>query len=218
MAAFVPKKIINEISCGEKLRAARLQKNWSLSDIAKHLSIKEEYLIALEENRFDRLPAGLYGKNFIKKYAHLLRLDYQELLANWESQLGNDTEDPFSRKIIKRRQFIVFPKLVRNILIILAVAICFIYLISYFRNIILPPELTIAYPEKNLSLSATNITVSGTTEAEAEVRINGEIVLNNDKGRFEQTINLKKGLNNIIIRAKKKYSQEQVITRQILVE
>lgn len=218
MAAFIPKKIINEISCGEKLQAARLQKNWPLSDIAKHLSIKEEYLMALEENRFDRLPAGLYGKNFIKKYARLLRLDCQELLADWENQQGNETVNPFSRKVIHRRQFIAFPKLIRNILIILAVVVCFLYLISYFRNIVLPPKLTITYPETNLSLNSTNVTVSGVTEAEAEVRINGEIVLNNDGGHFEQVINLKKGLNNIIIRAKKKYSQEQVITRQILVE
>lgn len=218
MAAFIPKKIINEISCGEKLRAARLAKNWELADIAKHLSIKEEYLTALEENRFERLPAGLYGKNFIKKYARLLWLDCRELLTDWENQLGNEIDDPFSRKIINRRQFIVFPKLVRNTLIILAVAVCFLYLIFYFRNIILPPEMTIHYPETNLSLNATKLTISGTTEAEAEVRINGEIVLNNDQGNFEQTVNLKKGLNNIIIRAKKKYSQEQVITRQILVE
>lgn len=218
MNNFIPKKIFQTDSCGEKLRSARLKKNWSLTDVAKHLSIKEEYLKSIEDNRPDQLPAGLYGKSFIKKYAHLLKLDCQELISDWEDQSGRETEDPFSRKIITRRQFIVFPKLIRNFLIILAVAVCFLYLISYFRDIVLPPKMEITYPETNLSLNATNLTISGITELETEVRINGEIVLNNNNGHFEQNINLKKGLNNIVIKAKKKYSQEKVITRQILVE
>lgn len=218
MNNFIPKKIAQTDSCGEKLRAARLRKNWSLSDIAKHLSIKEEYLKSIEDDRLDQLPAGLYGKNFIKKYARLLKLDCEKLVVDWEGQVGKEIEDPFSRKVIARHQFIVFPKLIRNVLILLAVAVCFLYLISYFRDIVLPPKMEVIYPETNLALSATNLTVSGITEPETEVRINGEIVLNNDNGHFKQNINLKKGLNNIVIRAKKKYSQEKVITRQILVE
>jgi len=66
--------------------------------------------------------------------------------------------------------------------------------------------------------AALSITVDGQTEPEAEIKINDEIILNNHNGYFSQTINLKKGLNNIVITAKKKYSQEITVTRQILVE
>lgn len=219
MNAFTPKNLQTPISCGQKLRQARLEKNLSLELVAQKTNIKPTYLLALEEDNFDKLPAGLYGRNFVREYAKFLRLNPKELVTTWQSQiLAAEDNDPFSRKIIARHQFIIFPKLLRNLLIIIAVIICFLYLIFYFKRIILPPQLTIIYPAANLSLDKSNITIIGETENEAEVSINGELVLNNNDGFFQQTVNLKKGLNNITIKAKKKYSREEIITRQILVE
>jgi cytoskeletal protein RodZ len=219
MNNFTPKIILPPSESGDKLRLARLEKGWELEDVAKHLSIKKEYLLALEENRFDCLPSGLYGKNFIQRYARLLKISPDEFIKDWK-QASESSQDsnPFSRKIIARGQLIALPKLIKNFLIILAVAICFLYLLFYFRQLVLPPRLTIIYPEANLSLESSNLTVTGKTESEAEIRINGEIVLNNNDGYFEQNINLKKGLNTLVISAKKKYSREQIINRQILVE
>lgn len=88
----------------------------------------------------------------------------------------------------------------------------------YFQKIISAPKLTIIYPEKNLLTKETAIEIKGQTEKEAEVKINGELILNNNNGNFSQTINLKKGLNTITINAQKKYSKESSVTRQILVE
>lgn len=219
MANFIPKIITQVSSCGLQLKQARLDKDLTTKIISQELQIKEEYLIALEENSFEKLPAGLYGKNFIKQYANYLGLNSERIAKDWYEQISNNSADnPFSRKIIAQHKFIIFPKLLKNLLIILAVTICFLYLIFYFKKIILPPQLLIIYPETNLSLDVNRITILGQTENEAEVRINGEIVLNNTNGNFEQNINLKKGLNNIIIKAKKKYSREQIISRQILVE
>lgn len=219
MNAFVPKKIGQAESWGEKLRQARLRKNWRIEDIAKKISIRPEYLIALEDERLEKLPAGLYGKNFIKEYATFLGLNLKEIIQDWNLQTSEiNQDDPFSRKILARWQFIIFPKIIRNLLIIGAIVICFLYLIFYFKKIILPPELIITQPTTNLALRGTNITISGQTEPGAEVRINGQIVLNNHNGYFNEVINLKKGLNNIVIKTKKKYSREQMITRQILVE
>lgn len=219
MTAFIPKKINQAESWGEKLSQARRKNHLEINEISKKINIRPEYLIALEEERFEKLPAGLYGKNFIREYASFLGLDTKEILRNWDEQIINGSpDDPFSRKILARHRFIVFPKLIRNLLTIGAIIICFLYLIFYFKKIILPPNLLITQPSSNLAIKESRITIAGETEAEAEVRINGEIVLNNNNGQFSQTINLKKGLNNIVIKSKKKYSREEVISRQILVE
>jgi cytoskeletal protein RodZ len=219
MTAFVPKKINYQESWGEKLRQTRLSKNLKLEDIAKRINIRPEYLSALEEEHFEKLPAGLYGKNFIKEYASLLGLNVKEIMKDWDEQIFNSSPgDPFSRKIINRNKFIIFPKLIRNLLVIGAIVICFLYLIFYFKNLVLPPSLIITQPATNLALTGTNILISGQTETTAEVTINDEIVLNNHDGYFSQTINLKKGLNSVVIKAKKKYSSEQTVTRQILVD
>lgn len=219
MAVFTPKKIAGEESLGEKLRQARLLKGLKIEEVAKKINIRADYLIALEEENQEWLPAGLYGKKFLNEYAAFLGLSPKELLKNFVDLNDiNQSQNPFSQKIVKKSKFIIFPKIVRNSLMTAAVIICFLYLTFYFRQVILPPDLKIIQPEKNLVTKEISITVTGQTEKEAEVRINGEIVLNNHDGLFSQNVNLKRGLNEIIIKAKKKYSRESVVTKQILVE
>lgn len=219
MPVFTPKKLAVEDTIGEKLRQARQNRRLDIGPIAKKLKIRAEYLLALENERFDKLPAGLYGKNFLKEYALFLGLKPKDLFKDLDDKtFGEENDNPFSQKILKGRQLLIWPKIIKNILIVGAVLICFLYLIFYFKNVVAAPNLIITQPGKNILTQANSITIQGKTEAEAEVKINGQIVLNNNKGNFSQTINLKKGLNSITVSAKKKYSREQIITRQILVE
>jgi len=219
MTAFTPRKLNPDPNLGDRLRQARLFKNLKIETIAKKLNIRAEYLIALEEERYDYLPAGLYGKNFLREYAIFLGLNPKEFLTDQQTKINtNFTDNPFSQPIIKKSKFLIFPRIIRNILIGLAVLVCFLYLIFYFKKIVFPPTLIITQPEKNLLIKENSLNVTGQTEKEAEVKINGELVLNNNNGSFSQTVNLKRGLNNIVIKAKKKYSREKTVIRQILVE
>jgi cytoskeletal protein RodZ len=219
MPVFTPKKLAVEDTAGERLRQARHNHCLEIAPIAKKLNIRPEYLLAMEDERFDKLPAGLYGKNFLKEYARFLGLKPQELLKNLDDSIfGEKNNDPFSQKVLTSRKLLVWPKIIKNILISGAVLICFLYLAFYFKNIVTAPDLIITQPDKNISTAENSITISGQTEPEAEVKINGEVVLNNNRGNFSQVVNLKKGLNSIVISAQKKYSRGQTVTRQILVE
>lgn len=219
MVSFTPKRIISENSLGEELRRIRNFRNLKIDDVARKLNIRSEYLLAIEAEDFYSLPAGLYGKNFLKRYASFLGAD-QRLIDKFleETEARNTNENPFSQKILKKSKFLIFPKIVKNLAIGLAVLICFLYLLFYFKKIILPPELLVAQPDRNLMTKESSILVIGITDKEAEVKINNELVLNNNNGEFAQLVNLKKGVNNLEISAKKKYSRENIIIRQILVE
>ena len=219
MPPFTPKKLALEDTVGERLRQARRGRQLDIEPIAKKLKIRAEYLMAMENEHFDKLPAGLYGKNFLKKYALFLGLRPKDLLPLLDKDLlEEDNINPFSQKVLNSQKLLIWPKIIKNILISSAVLICFLYLIFYFKNIATAPNLIITQPDKNILTPDSSIVISGRTEAEAEVRINGAVVLNNNQGNFSQTVNLKKGLNSIVISAQKKYSREQSITRQILVE
>lgn len=219
MNAFIPKKLPVEETAGEKLRQARRYRNLKIEEVSRKINIQAKYLLALEDERFESLPAGLYGKNFLKEYAEFLGLNSQELLRSWpEENTAPESNNPFSRALVKKSQFLVLPKIIRNILIAAAIFACLLYLIFYFKNIVSPPKLIITTPENNLMITDSSLVVTGQTEAEAEVRINNETVLNNNNGYFSQTVDLKKGLNNLTITAKKKYGREKVVTRQILVK
>lgn len=219
MTAFIPKRLPIEETVGEKLRQKRRLKNLKIEEIAKIINIRSEYLIALEEELFDKLPSGLYGKNYLKEYALFLGLNQKELLKTWEEQFSlNEKIDPFSQKIVKKNKFIIFPRIIRNIIITTVILICFLYLIFYFKKVITPPKLLGIQPSRNILTKTNSIIVSGQSEIEAEIRINNEIVLNNHGGFFSQNINLKKGLNTIVITAKKKYSGTETTIREVLVE
>ncbi len=62
-------------SLGETLRRARLQRNLDLNRIADELKISATMLRAIEEERFDKLPGGVFARSFVKQYARLLQVD-----------------------------------------------------------------------------------------------------------------------------------------------
>lgn len=217
MGDFVPKKLPQDESVGTKLRRARLQAGLSLEAASRQTGIRLAHLQALEEERFDRLPQGLYGKNFLKRYAAALGLKPQALLAELAAEQANDNpNDPFSQKVVKKNKLIIFPKVIRRALVFLAVLICLLYLVFYFQRIVFPPHLEVSRPADNLITRDPLMEIYGRTEPEAEVRINDELVLSDREGGFRQEIHLKHGLNTISVTAKKKYSREAREIRQII--
>jgi cytoskeleton protein RodZ len=66
-------------SIGETLRGERERRNLNLDQVSQELKISARFLQALEEEKFDRLPAGVFAKSFARQYAHLLGLDEDEI-------------------------------------------------------------------------------------------------------------------------------------------
>ncbi len=68
-------------SIGETLRRERLRQNLELERISRELKISQRFLEAIEDERFDRLPAGVFAKSFVRQYASMLGLDPDEMAA-----------------------------------------------------------------------------------------------------------------------------------------
>jgi cytoskeletal protein RodZ len=219
MPTFIPKKIAQLVNMGEELRQARNEKKLSIEEVAKMIQIRKEYLLALESENLNALPSGMYCKNFLKKYSQFLQIPPRRIDL-FLKQLDEDfvKDDPFSQKIINKKEFLVFPKIVRNIILGLIFLVFIFYLGFYFRNITTPPNLQITNPVQNVMLSDNKITLQGVTDPGAEITINREMVLTDKNGNFQKDISLKKGLNTLEIIAKKKYSRENIVIRQIIVE
>src|SRR5438445_11620355 len=69
------------ISVGETLRRERLKRNLELDQISQELKISSRFLESIEDERFDRLPGGVFAKSFVRQYARHLGLDEEELAA-----------------------------------------------------------------------------------------------------------------------------------------
>ncbi len=81
-------------SVGETLRRARLQRNLELNRIADELKISASMLKAIEEERFDKLPGGVFARSFVRQYARLLELDEDEIVGELKNVLQPPSEMP----------------------------------------------------------------------------------------------------------------------------
>lgn len=68
-------------SVGEHLKHARVEREMSVAEIARHTRIPVTSLEALEEGRFDDLPGEIFARGFIQAYARALGLNPQEVLS-----------------------------------------------------------------------------------------------------------------------------------------
>ena len=206
----------------DALKLGRQEKKIGLKQASKTLGINLRYLKYLETGDFNKLPTGIYRKNFLREYAIFLDLNAEKLVDLFQdkndNQPTNDKQNIFSRKIPAARYFLTFPKIIKNTIITGIVIICLSYLGYSIINIIKPPTLTVTNPAKDITIVSRIINIEGIAEKEARILINNEEVLIDNEGAFNKLINLKKGVNTISIKASKKYSQESIIIRKILVE
>jgi cytoskeleton protein RodZ len=79
---------------GASLREARTRRGLSAADVQKAIRIRERYLTALEEEKWDLLPGEAYAKGFLRTYAEFLGLDGDLYLDEWNSRFGHPDEPP----------------------------------------------------------------------------------------------------------------------------
>jgi cytoskeletal protein RodZ len=220
---FFEKKPIIESSqvIARELRQAREARGLCLADVAEILKMNVNYLAAMERGNFSQLPTGIYKVNFLREYVLFLGLPLEEFLDLFEdSQRGQNIlreEDLFVRKAGNVRFSLTIPKLMKNLLILSASAVCLTYLAFSINDIVAPPELSIDSPSLDTITEEKEIMVRGTTVPEAEVHINDELVLADKSGVFEKKVELRSGLNTIVISAQKKYSRVSEQVKKVLV-
>jgi len=80
-------------SFGEKLRRERELRGVDLHEIAEGTEISVLFLRALEEDRIDVLPGGLFPRAFVKQYALFLGLDVDKAVADFVAAHGETSSE-----------------------------------------------------------------------------------------------------------------------------
>ncbi|HEX6490674.1 MAG TPA: helix-turn-helix domain-containing protein [Gaiellaceae bacterium] len=89
---------------GNSLREARLRQQLDLGELEQTTKIRSKYLKALEDEKFDVLPAPTYVKGFLRNYADALGLEGQLYVDEYNSRfITGEEEVPLRPRDYQRR-------------------------------------------------------------------------------------------------------------------
>lgn len=78
---------------GDSLREARTRRGLTPADVHKAIRIRERYLTALEEERWDMLPGEAYTKGFLRTYSEFLGLNGNLYIDEYNARVAHHEED-----------------------------------------------------------------------------------------------------------------------------
>lgn len=85
-------------SFGEKLKLEREKRNITLEQISSSTKIGTRMLQALEEDKFNQLPGGIFNKGFVRAYSRCVGLDEDQTVADYLEASGD--APPVSTEIV----------------------------------------------------------------------------------------------------------------------
>lgn len=219
--SFVIRKFDYQETLGEKLKAIRRCANLTLSELAASTKIRKTFLKAFETGDYAKLPDSIYARNYLKKYVRALGGNTDYFLEQFEKECGTcdfTKNARLPRARTRTWQFIVASRFVQ-VFVICALAIAVTLYLGYeLRAIISAPELTVFEPQDGYTTQDALIKVTGVTETEGRVKVNGADVLLSQNGRFETEVALERGLNVITIESSKRYSHPAIEYRRVVLE
>jgi cytoskeleton protein RodZ len=92
---------------GEKLKQEREKRKITLEQISVSTKIGTRMLQALEEDKFNQLPGGIFNKGFVRAYARFVGLDEDQIVAEYLQASGDaapvSTEIPTREDEVRER-------------------------------------------------------------------------------------------------------------------
>lgn len=222
MIMFKTKKV-GGLTLAEKLAEMRKKYNLDMDFISDKTKIPQKYLIYLENEKFDKLPAGVYVKGFLKKIAEFYELDQKSFLLLYEKEEGirkNIDKGRFpALNLAKNPTFIITPKKITLFAISVMLILFSSFLVYQVSSVFKGPQLIIDSPLDNSVVESAPILVSGEVkDSAAQVSINGQIIGLKEDGKISQYVNLSPGLNKITISAVNRFKKSNVVVRNVILK
>ena len=218
------KKRVGTLTLGEKLKQLRTGKRLALNEISRITKIQVVYLEYLEEGMYDKLPADVYVRGFLRSYADFLGINGDSLVKLFEKEKGirkklEDSKNPQDKKPVLKSvsisSFVLTPQKIFFSLVAIAIISGLVYLYREIGSFTDAPRLIILSPQPNASLDSNNIYIEGITDKDAKAFINDQPILVGDDGKFRENITLQSGINTLNMKAVNKFGKETLSSLSI---
>lgn len=210
---------------GGILRYERERRRYTIEKIAEELNIRRDYLEKIEADAMSDLPADIYTKNYIKRFAEFVKVDSEELLKLYSKQKqvfdvsSGEQQKVFSEKKRSSFSFILTPKIVRRVSLLVIICALVFYLWYQVSDLSSAPEIIILEPGgTEVTVNTDSITVSGSTDPDATLSVNGRQIKLTSTGGFQETIELQKGSNVLNFEAENELGKKTELEKKVFVE
>lgn len=208
-------------SAASMLKRARLEQGLKHEKVSKDLKIQPRFLEALEEGNYSVFSSPVHLKGFLKNYAEYLGLDVSQVMAFWRREYDEKQKKAKVRPAVKALQTPLI-SFTPGTLIIAVTAVLvlgfFAYLIVAYRSFAGAPPLTINEPKVDARVSQSAIQVTGQTDRDVILSINGQEIALGADGEFATNVALSPGVNQLNFVAANRLGRETQITRTVVVE
>jgi cytoskeletal protein RodZ len=196
---------------GSILKSTRLAKGYTLEAVEQATKVRVKFLEAIENDDFQILPSASYAKGFVKNYSEFLGLDSANVLAFFRRQtreipktslLPAGLPQPLNRPL-----FALTPGRFLTLLLISLLVMFLLYFGLQYRRLRQPPILILETPQPLAVTGEKRIDVSGKTDPDATLTINGRSILVRSDGSFFDQLALEAGVNKVTIIATSRFGK-----------
>jgi len=223
MDAKTSAKNKEDISCGAYLKNVREQKGITLEKASQDSKIVRTLLEAIEQDNYQKLPPPVFLKGMIKKYAHYLHLDEERILDFYQKSNGrkisSGTEDflPQNRFAVSRPRLSQVFSLISRQLIKFSILILILgYFLFELSQFLLPAQIILYYPPKDLMTSNPNLEISGKVIRSKILYLQEKEINFDEKGLFREQMTLNPGLNTLELKAANSLGRETILQQNIV--
>jgi cytoskeletal protein RodZ len=185
-------------SVGTLLKDAREKKRLSLRDVEKRIKVREQFLVALEHDKWETFTSRIYVTGILKNYARFLGLDERKILAFFRREYERIEEIKFKERVSSSYLSSDSKKTIIGGFVLICVLLVGYFSYQMFQYL-KPPTVTILYPKESTFKRQPTVKVVGKTENEVVITIMGERVYQNKDGIFEYIMPLKNKTNTLSI-------------------
>lgn len=208
-------------SIGEMLKKARERRRITYDVVQNAIKIHPKYIKALEEDDYSVFSGTVHSKGFLKLYSEFLGLEVAEVMALWRREYEGVLEEKDKETYVKQKPF-QMPKITLTtgsffiFIIVFLIFIFFGYLFYQYRHYGGDPKLDIIYPADNFVSENDILDITGKTDLDSRIYINGEEVILNPDGTFIASIKLKEGINTVSISSENRLMKKTEIIKTII--
>lgn len=215
----------NTKTLGQELRERRTALGMTMDDLARAARVSTRHISALEKNDYHVFPAKVYAQGTVRRLARIFSAEDGVLLISMlDREWPREKSGSAGQRIIlpsAPRRLPQFFHISRKIEALVA-GMFFALLLGFlgWRLFIFtaPPVLIITNPAPNSRITTPAATITGRTEKESRLTVNGREINIDERGAFREDIELPLGTNNLQFISESRFGKTSTETRFVLVE